>query len=131
MKTLAQLRALVSPEPKYPSPWDTAEVRQGKHIVVSAGGSWVAECPTAEAAEIIVAAVNAFATGLTRETAREQASAAIRTREATPGNPAGGPYPATVSEVADELVDFILTLDANHARGVAGQIRDRLNKDSG
>jgi hypothetical protein len=59
-----RLRAIVAPEPSYPAPWLPAEERNGKIFVTDATGGWVAECQTTEAAEIIVAAVNEFASSL-------------------------------------------------------------------
>lgn len=107
------LRAMIQPvpQPSYPTPWRTAETAPNtQEVVVCYDGSYTAYCPTIEAAEVIVAAVNAFATGLTVEGVRAGCEAAIRTREATPGYPAGGTYPATLEEVADELADFIQSL---------------------
>lgn len=61
---------------------------------------------------------------------REQAEYAIRVREATPGLPQDGPYPATIEEVADELASFIDELDATCARGVRAALIDRfINRD--
>lgn len=46
----------------YPTPWRVAEVNgRGMHVIACAEGHYAAECPTLEAAEAIVLAVNAFA----------------------------------------------------------------------
>jgi len=46
----------------YPAPWRRAEVNgRGMHVVVCAEGHYAAECPTRDAAEAIVLAVNTFA----------------------------------------------------------------------
>lgn len=48
-------------------------------------------------------------------------------REAIPGVPGAGPYPATVDEVAAEIADFVLELERSGiANGLAGMVRDRL-----
>ena len=59
-------RAVLAPRPEhsYPAPWRLAEERNGHVIVVCAEGHYVAECPTATAAEVIVTAVNAYAAGI-------------------------------------------------------------------
>lgn len=54
---------------------------------------------------------------------------AIKLREATPGLPANGPYPATVEEVADELAAYILELDRTVARGVAACVFEILTPE--
>jgi hypothetical protein len=43
---------------------------------------------------------------------------AIEQREAVPGMPCEGPYPASSAEVADELAQFVAGLDAAEAPGV-------------
>jgi hypothetical protein len=58
---------------------------------------------------------------------RSSAEAAIALREATPGQPANGSYPATVDEVADELAEFISELDTTCARGLRKALVERLN----
>jgi hypothetical protein len=58
---------------------------------------------------------------------RDKAEYVIAQREAVPGMPSEGPYPATVEEVADELVAFIRELDTTCARGVAAIIRAQLS----
>jgi hypothetical protein len=50
----------------------------------------------------------------------------IEQREATPGNPADGPYPASVGEVADELAGLVVELDAGPARGLVRELAARL-----
>lgn len=56
----------------------------------------------------------------------DQIKGAIASREAVPGQPLAGPYPASVDEVADEIVAFITELDGSLARGLASMVRDRL-----
>jgi hypothetical protein len=56
-----RLRAMIAPTPNYPTPWRVAETRQDHVVVTCATGCYTANCPTDDAAEIIVAAVNAFA----------------------------------------------------------------------
>ena len=60
-----ELRARIAPLPEdrlyYPTPWRVAETRGDQVVVVCAEGSYVAYAPSAVAAEIIVAAVNAWA----------------------------------------------------------------------
>lgn len=128
MPDTERLRKMITPEPTYyyPTPWRGAETRNGKRIVTCADGSYTAECPTNEAADIIVAAVNAYATGLTREIVRADAEQSIALRGASPGRPQDGPYPATVDEVDDELAAFITELDTRSAPGVTQRIVDRL-----
>jgi hypothetical protein len=50
----------------------------------------------------------------------------IGQREATPGDPADGPYPASVGEVADELAGLVVELDAGPARGLVRELAARL-----
>jgi hypothetical protein len=50
----------------------------------------------------------------------------IEQREATPGNPADGPSPASVGEVADELAGLVVELDAGPARGLVRELAARL-----
>jgi hypothetical protein len=50
----------------------------------------------------------------------------IEQREATPGNPADGPYPASVGEVADELAGLVVELDAGPAQGLVRELVARL-----
>ncbi len=61
----AELRARVAPLPEdrlyYPTPWRVAETRGDQTVVVCADGAYTAYAPSVEAAEIIVAAVNAWA----------------------------------------------------------------------
>jgi hypothetical protein len=52
----------------------------------------------------------------------------IEQREATPGNPADGPYPASVGEVADELAGLVVELDAGPARGLVRELVARLTE---
>jgi hypothetical protein len=52
----------------------------------------------------------------------------IEQREAMPGNPADGPYPASVGEVADELAGLVVELDAGPARGLARGLAARLTE---
>jgi hypothetical protein len=52
----------------------------------------------------------------------------ISLREATPGVPADGPYPATIGEVADEIVDFVNELDRTCAPGLINAMHDRLTE---
>lgn len=59
---------------------------------------------------------------------RTALEAAISLREATPGMPADGPYPATIGEVADEIVDFIDELDRTCAHGLITAVYDRLSR---
>lgn len=65
MRNEQELRRLVAPavQPFYPTPWRVAEQRGDKHVVVCAEGHYTCEAPTIEAAEIIAAAVNAWAAG--------------------------------------------------------------------
>jgi hypothetical protein len=57
---------------------------------------------------------------------RTAALGRIEQREATPGNPADGPYPASVGEVADELAGLVVELDAGPARGLVRELAARL-----
>jgi hypothetical protein len=57
---------------------------------------------------------------------RTEAVRRIEQREATPGNPADGPYPASVGEVADELAGLVVELDAGPARGLVRELAARL-----
>jgi hypothetical protein len=50
----------------------------------------------------------------------------IEQREATPGNPADGPYPSSVGEVADELAGLVVELDAGPAQGLVRELVARL-----
>jgi hypothetical protein len=59
----------------------------------------------------------------------QAAESAIAQREATPGLPADGPYPATIEEVADELAAFILELDRTSAPGVAACVFEILTPE--
>lgn len=124
-----RLRAMIAPQPpqpNYPTPWRVAETRRDHVVVTCATGCYTANCPTTTTAEIIVAAVNALATGLTIPNIRAGAETAITTREATPGKPQDGPYPATADEVADELADFITDLDKRGAQSLRRRVIDRL-----
>lgn len=56
-----------------------------------------------------------------------QATDRIEQREAVPGMPSEGPYPATVGEVADELAEFIWQLDRSVTIGLALELTTRLN----
>lgn len=56
----------------------------------------------------------------------EQALAAIMLREAVPGLPSEGPYPASIGEVVDELAGFVDELDATCAPGVLVALATRL-----
>jgi hypothetical protein len=49
----------------------------------------------------------------------------IEIREATPGRPEDGPYPATVGEVADEIVEW-LQQGGHYANGLAAAVAERL-----
>lgn len=51
----------------------------------------------------------------------------IKLREATPGKPEDGPYPATVGEVADEIVTFIRELEVA-APGLTVEVYTRLRE---
>ena len=52
---------------------------------------------------------------------------AIKVREAVPGMPAEGPYPASTDEVADEVVDFIKQMDqAKFTVNLTGHILEKL-----
>jgi hypothetical protein len=54
-------------------------------------------------------------------------SHASRQREATPGRPEDGPYPATVGEVADEVVAWIDDMaDSGSARNLHREVLARL-----
>lgn len=125
-----RLRAMLAPQPTYPAPWrlgrPAAARRDHHHIVVCDSGGITAECPTEGTAAIIVTAVNAFATGYTCEQVRVGAENAIKVGQAIVGDPGSGPYPATVTEVAEELVSFINELDNTTARGVAAIVWERL-----
>jgi hypothetical protein len=63
MNNVAQLRAIIAPEPTYyyPTPWRVAETRQDYVVVTCSTGSYTANCPNDDVAEVIVAAVNAYA----------------------------------------------------------------------
>jgi hypothetical protein len=56
-----------------------------------------------------------------------QLDEAIRQRPVVPGRPEEGPYPATVDEVADEVVRWLRELDQTSARGVAYEVLRRLD----
>lgn len=56
-----------------------------------------------------------------------QAVEATEQREAVPGMPSEGPYPATTSEVADELAEFIWQLDRSIVKGLVSELTTRLN----
>lgn len=56
----------------------------------------------------------------------EQALATIMLREAVPGRPSEGPYPASIEEVVDELAGFVDELDATCAPGVLVALAVRL-----
>lgn len=61
---IKRVRATLAPRPElhYPVPWRVAEKNPHDHAIVEcADGSYTAECPTREAAEAIVLAVNTFA----------------------------------------------------------------------
>ena len=58
--------------------------------------------------------------------ARARALAAIEQREAVPGDPSSGPYPASVGEVADELAGLVVELDAGPVRGLVRELTSRL-----
>jgi hypothetical protein len=62
------------------------------------------------------------------ETPRESLEHAARLRAATPGRPEDGPYPATVGEVADEVVQWIKETDTKYARGLTRHVIDRLQQ---
>jgi hypothetical protein len=57
---------------------------------------------------------------------RTAALGRIEQREATPGNPADGPYPASVGEVADELAGLVVELDAGPAPRLVRELAARL-----
>lgn len=61
----------------------------------------------------------------------DRAREVIAQREAVPGQPSEGPYPASVEEVADELAGFVDELDATCAPGVLVAVAVRLAKSSG
>ena len=42
----------------------------------------------------------------------------IQQREAVPGMPQEGPYPATIEELSDEIARFLMDLENTCARGV-------------
>jgi hypothetical protein len=65
-----------------------------------------------------------------RAEVRASAEEAIRLREAVPGMPHEGPYPASVEEVADELVRYIAELDQTSAQGVAALVAKRLQSET-
>jgi len=57
-----------------------------------------------------------------------------RLREATPSRPEDGPYPATVGEVADEVVAWLNEMDRTSAPGltravIAGLVRDSITPE--
>lgn len=56
----------------------------------------------------------------------KQAEYAIRIREATPGMPADGPYPATVEEVAEELYQLLRELEGTYAQGIIDELYELL-----
>jgi hypothetical protein len=60
------------------------------------------------------------------EAFRAQAEEAIQPREAVPGVPGDGPYPATVEEVATELTGFIAELDTTVVRGLTAELARKL-----
>lgn len=59
---------------------------------------------------------------------RAKAEDAIRLREATPGMPTDGFYPASVGEVADELVAFINEMHRTCAPGLVHEVMARLGE---
>jgi hypothetical protein len=59
---------------------------------------------------------------------RAEALRRIEQREATPGNPADGPYPASVGEVADELAGLVVELDAGPAPRLVRELAARLTE---
>jgi hypothetical protein len=48
-----------------------------------------------------------------------QLDRAVRQREAVPGDPSQGPYPASADEVADEVLAWLREMDQTAARGLA------------
>lgn len=60
MTDTEKLRAMLAPEPAYPTPWRIAG--DDRQVVLCTSGRHAARCMTSEAAQIIVAAVNEFAT---------------------------------------------------------------------
>lgn len=51
---------------------------------------------------------------------------AVRIREANPGRPEDGPYPATVGEVADEVVTWLREMEQVPAPGLIREVLARL-----
>lgn len=59
---------------------------------------------------------------------RELLEEATALRSAVPGMPSEGPYPSSVGEVADEVVEWLDAMDRDkHAPGLAEEVRRRLN----
>jgi hypothetical protein len=61
---------------------------------------------------------------------------AAELREATPGRPEDGPYPATIGEVADEVLTWIGEMERTSAPGltravIAGLVRASINPGGG
>lgn len=50
----------------------------------------------------------------------------VRQREANPGRPQDGPYPATVAEVAGEIAELVRELEASSAVGLVDAVLEQL-----
>ena len=65
---------------------------------------------------------------------RAELDHATRLQAATPGKPEDGPYPATVGEVADEVLAWLNEMERTSARGltravIAGLVRDSITPE--
>lgn len=52
--------------------------------------------------------------------------AAVAQREATPGRPEEGPYPASIDECADEVVEWVYRFERDFHRGFGDMVAERL-----
>jgi hypothetical protein len=55
-----------------------------------------------------------------------QLSQVAQQRELNPGRPQDGPYPGSVNEVADEVVEWIMEMSATCASGLDVQVAKKL-----
>ena len=60
-------------------------------------------------------------------TIKDELDHAVRLRPAVEGDPTQGPYPATVDEVADEVVAWLTSTEAQSAAGLRRAVRVRID----
>jgi len=62
---------------------------------------------------------------------KDELDHAVQLRLAVEGDPTQGPYPATIDEVADEVVAWLREMDQTYARGLVGAVFLKLDERNG